>query len=774
MRGEMPLKSGGAVGVTLITQQRPSAAGSRDTARLARDRWDGAGSTGPFMVRSRPIVRDGETVVINGQSQVIEDSLVVYLDNVEQIEGADYLVNYDAGRIEFLRVVLPTSIVVADYYYRMDLTGDVGDKSVVGLDGSVPIGRNLSLVGEVARSSSAASGSGSGTAISLALLGDFDRFDFRTLLTDVQPSFSRIDTVGFQRDESGLNFTFDWEPSEFVTINGGRSRSRSSQGYTFGYSPYAYSSGYETGAYYEDYGGGWRGARTAPGRGFLPSRQQVDESRPAGGYDTISSATNLSVSLDYPRWPSVDITFDEMSNSGSSRGGSSYGTLALDLDYSPAEVPFSVRLGLERNRQSYGGGELPVGGSAASFAASRSVTNAMRSTVTYNDPGGKFSVATNWNTNRSSDRDLSGRASSAQTLQVSASYNPTAALQIRADYGLSQSDGTVASSLYSGYGTGYGIGWGGGYGSGFGGGYDTWGGSGGGFTGGYGTIAGRRLWARQAGDAGDTTDGLQGTSALTRNSYTSRQAAFDITYAPSERLSLQLGMQNRLYRSSGSVGYAADSQFNQFNLGMGYRFENGLSLSANLGRDTTDYFESGTGSISNNLLNVALDYAPQRSPFSVGLSYTNMTGSSPLYSGLPDGGTQITATSFRDISGRLGYRIGEAKTIELSVGRSRFSSAFDSNGRTEASLAFRYKLSEMLSADLAYQLYKYSGQGSYTGRQTGDYTANILAASLTANFQSGYGGAGGASRGDEATTADDSGQDRPERRTDGEAPEPSP
>ncbi len=93
----IPIKSGGQVGMTFISQRQPSGNNSRDTARFQRDRWDGAGSTGPFIVRSRPIVRDGETVVVDGKSRVIDDGLVVFLDNVEQIEGVDYLVNYPRG-----------------------------------------------------------------------------------------------------------------------------------------------------------------------------------------------------------------------------------------------------------------------------------------------------------------------------------------------------------------------------------------------------------------------------------------------------------------------------------------------------------------------------------------------------------------------------------------------------------------------------------------------------------------------------------------------------
>jgi len=653
---------------------------------------------------------------------------VVFLDNVEQIEGVDYLVNYDAGRIEFLRVVSPTSIVVADYYYRIEQTQAVGSKSVVGLDGSVPLGKHLTLTGQFGHSNAASIGSGS--AMSLGLFGDLDRFKFRTYFNNVNPLFSRIDTVGFQRDESGFRFNFGWDPNQFVSITGGRTRSRSNQGYTFGYSPYAYSDA-PTGEFYDT--GTTTFRRVAAG--FSPTRAETDAL--VRSYDTISTSTNLQVSVNYPGWPDIGVALDTMKNSGSTRGDSKYSSQSVDLDYSPASLPFSIRLALDRTQQAYGGGELAFGGQTASFTGSGSVTNSTRSTVTYNDPSGKFSIATNWNTNKARDRDVNGRNSNAQTLQVSANFNPTSELRLQADYAVSQSNGTVASSLYSGFGSGYGIGWGGGYGSGLGGGYGSWGGStGGGFPGGYGsTIAGRWQPGRQ--EAASTSSDVT-FSNTTHNSYTSRQASFNATYMPSEQFSLQLGMNSRLYRSTGSVGYAADSNFNRYDLGLQYRFDNGLAVSASLGRDTTNYLDNATGAISNNLFNLGLDFRPQGSPFSFGLSLVRMTGSSPIYTGLPGDGTQLTTTSYKDLSGRLGYRLGERRTVELSIGQSRFNSGFDASTRLNAALTFRYKLSSILSADIGYQLYRYDGEGSPTGRQSGDYTANILAASINASFQSGY------------------------------------
>jgi hypothetical protein len=37
-------------------------------------------------------------------------------------------------------------------------------------------------------------------------------------MRDVQPDFSYIDTVGFQRKEQGLNFAAEWQANDYISI----------------------------------------------------------------------------------------------------------------------------------------------------------------------------------------------------------------------------------------------------------------------------------------------------------------------------------------------------------------------------------------------------------------------------------------------------------------------------------------------------------------------------------------------------------------------------
>ena len=90
-----------------------------DTARFQEDVFTGAGTTGPFDVRFSPILTDGSMAIIDGQTQIVRQALVVTVDGTEWREGIEMDSVRQIGRIVTRKPVPATAVMRIGYYYGL-------------------------------------------------------------------------------------------------------------------------------------------------------------------------------------------------------------------------------------------------------------------------------------------------------------------------------------------------------------------------------------------------------------------------------------------------------------------------------------------------------------------------------------------------------------------------------------------------------------------------------------------------------------------------------
>ncbi len=413
-RAEMPLLGEKMLlGVTALMQDKADPQQAGDTAGYQEDIYQGSGSTGPFDTNFRPILANGTTVVFEGERQTIDQTVVVLVDNVEQVQSVDYDVYHDIGRIIFRRAVPPTALVIIRYYYDLGEPVTGGDTQVLGLDLGYRINDDLTLRADWARSEQDATSSG-GDALRSSLAFSRPNLTATLEIRDVQPGFSYLDTVGFQRKEKGLNAALRWQINDYISVYDRWSDLESDSGLTFG------------------------------SIGGLLSTYGATTAQDSGGGSSLALKTNrndMGIDVRYPGWPSLSFTRQTLENTGGSTTNSEQTSDMLSLRYAPQDRPFSINASLSSTDQSY----LAATGDGQSGTRGAS-TDQMQVSATYT-PTSTLSLAGHFGTN-SSTSSTSGDRSDGLVTQLSARWTPSSRLSLSLDHTRSQSEGLV-SSYYS-------------------------------------------------------------------------------------------------------------------------------------------------------------------------------------------------------------------------------------------------------------------------------------------------------------------------------------
>lgn len=399
------------LGLTGLKQDKRDPNNANDTAGFQEDIYQASGTTGPFDTNFRPILPNGSTVIFDGERQTIDQTVVVLVDNVEQIQGVDYDVYHDIGRIIFRRAVPPTALVIIRYYYDLGEEVFAGDSQVFGLDLGYLVTDGLTFRADWAQSDQEAGG-GSGQAWRGNLA--YSRPDLTATLEmrDVQPGFSYIDTVGFQRREKGLNFAAQWQANEHISVYERFSDLKSDSGLTFGSfgtSPF----GGGTGSF------NTFGMQTA--QDTTPTRLEVQTQR-----------NDLGIDVNYPGWPTLSLTRQSLENTGGTRSDRKQTTDTLTLSYAPYEMPFSVNFNVSSTDLDYSGdlGPSDVSGSS---------TDQMQLSATYT-PSSTLSLSGHYGTNSSTTQGTDDRSDGVVT-QLSARWTPSSTLSFSVDHTRSESEG---------------------------------------------------------------------------------------------------------------------------------------------------------------------------------------------------------------------------------------------------------------------------------------------------------------------------------------------
>lgn len=419
-RAEMPLLDDRLlVGVTTLRQASTTSASARDTVGFQEDVYNGSGSTGPFDTSYRPIIPNGTSVIYQGERQIIDDALVVLMDGSEQVEGVDYDVLRSIGRIEFRRMVPPTSLVRIKYYYDLSTDADTGDRSLWGLDLAYQASDDLNLMLDYGSSSAGAAGSGQ--AVSMA--ADYTHGDLRVSseYRDVQPGYTFMDTAGFQTRERGYSVDLDWQPIRGVSITNTYSDVMSDTGLSFGYS---------------GYGAGTYSASAA-------TRAVVPESDGDTALDVSAQRHNLAVGLNFEGWPQITLSRSTMDNSSADSGSSTYLSQGIKADYTGPGSRYSIRTAYSQVRQE----RWTAASGSVGSEVTGSLSDQLQTALNWN-PSRTLTLSASYATNASEALE-SANTSDSSNLQLTARWSPSDDLSLDLTRSMARTDGRVSSSVSS-------------------------------------------------------------------------------------------------------------------------------------------------------------------------------------------------------------------------------------------------------------------------------------------------------------------------------------
>ncbi len=733
----------GLIGFNAVEVRKEAGTRARDTAGYRRDIFNGAGSTGPFELNFRPVVRDGETVVVGGKRIDVQDGLLVTVDAVPQAENVDYFADYDYGVIEFFRIIPPTATVFVQYYYYVPYTPTTGGSRVMGLDFTYdllghragglglardgkPRGGNLSYVGlsgEMAMGGPLEESGGPayrlGVDARLTRKPKDDKKPARDWLAlqaeyrNVSPDFAYVDTVGFQRHEQGINFRADVKPLEHIRAYFYGSDLKTNQGYLFGSSPYGYGSPTTyPGAVYTPSPYGAQGAQLSDP--LDPTRQSLD---------VTTRRLDMGVDVSYPGWPTLRISRGMMSNRSQVTGESENTSLNIDLNYGGRDRKWDIRARYSLADQSF---RRPLLGEDEGLLSNLSTRTASTQVSAGWHPSQKLALTADWGRNTSADARRPSLENESTLLRAGLRYNPSKRLTISLDRAVTESVGALFGSLLSG---------------GYYGGYGGYGGYSGlpvtGYAAAHTPFPAAPLRPRQ-------TDDGDGQSA-TQNRYTDSTTRGTVSYRPSDKLSLDLTGLLRTYQSQGTVGYRADSDQSNLSLSGSYFLSRSLRLFGTVGWDRIQFLDAGRGNVTNTDFGLGLSYGSYGRGLSGSVQYRRLNGTSPGYSafGGSYGGAGSIATGSTDLSGNIDWGFSDRSTISLRAARSVFSGGFGNSKKFDTELSYEFKLNDAMGICAGYRFISNEagpgGAGFYgAGR---DYTASVFSVSLNCLFNRGRSGA---------------------------------
>jgi hypothetical protein len=188
----------GRLGVTAIEQR----AGGRRGLDTRQELFQGFGAPAtPYTLQFEPLMDPGLRPVIK-------------VDGVLQFEGGDYFFDAGTSSIFYFGRFIPASSTVEVVYTPKPTATLDGDRRVIGLDYSIPLGAG-GRAGRITLSQ--ATGSLSNTATPLqgtarGIAGDYQtgNLRFRGAVRDIPQGFVSVESRGFSRNERAVDFGLDY------------------------------------------------------------------------------------------------------------------------------------------------------------------------------------------------------------------------------------------------------------------------------------------------------------------------------------------------------------------------------------------------------------------------------------------------------------------------------------------------------------------------------------------------------------------------------------
>ena len=147
--------------------------------------------------------------------------ITVTRDGVPLIQNVDWVIDPAfPNQIRVSQAIPGTSSIVVEYY-PLNISITPGNRSILGLDGTLGLGKLGDLSLETAMSGLAITGNNvRGTAWQArANLHPSRNLNTRITLRSISPSFSSIESPGFGRTEKALDITTDYSPTNRLRFN---------------------------------------------------------------------------------------------------------------------------------------------------------------------------------------------------------------------------------------------------------------------------------------------------------------------------------------------------------------------------------------------------------------------------------------------------------------------------------------------------------------------------------------------------------------------------
>ncbi|NCO36712.1 MAG: hypothetical protein GW893_23000 [Armatimonadetes bacterium] len=424
LRGTFPLTKSLSLGTTYLKQDAAKAGGSSGPIRERED-FSGQNSPGPYALTFRPIVEGSEQITINA---------------VLQVPDRDYEINYVSGTITFVRPVAYSSLIVVEYNYDPGSGAVTGGQALWGVDGKWTFADGWDLGFEFAGSQGGATATDKGTGYSLRTAGVFgNKLNVTLGLREIGEGFQRIESAGFNRDESGFDMGLQYALNPHLSLDAKYNNYTTSQGLYFG------STGGDT---------------------------------TGGTSDTTQ--LNAVVAFKKEKLPQLTFTHQEMTSSNVNPAGGTEGepattTNSSDFISNNVDMSFTqgnINLTGNVNQTEQTGISTGVDTTAANTG---SLTRSGKLGITY-IPARSIRLAID--VAASAIQEDGKWVSTADSSNLGLTYTPTPKLSVSLSQYKTQSDGQGSSTAYSGsfigsagfgfpsYGSGFGSGYGSGYGIG--------------------------------------------------------------------------------------------------------------------------------------------------------------------------------------------------------------------------------------------------------------------------------------------------------------------
>ena len=212
-RYEANLGRGYNFGFTMLSQQ----ATVRSPLRRIKEQFYGFGAPSvPYDLQFPPL-RDANNPII------------ITVAGAPQVEGVDYYFDENLPyRFYFTRFMPQTLIIQVEYTPRPDPSSTIGgDREVMGIDFTLPLGRVGNILWNSARSRANTQGSRL-EAVAHTVLGKFEfgRLTLNTTYRDIPAEFIGIESVGFRRNERGYQADIGYRISAISNFQASLSKAR--------------------------------------------------------------------------------------------------------------------------------------------------------------------------------------------------------------------------------------------------------------------------------------------------------------------------------------------------------------------------------------------------------------------------------------------------------------------------------------------------------------------------------------------------------------------